>query len=548
MTVINAIDRIAGIHPDGTAVIHRMSHGKKAELTWHQLAIQSCALARHLRALGMKPGDLVCIAMQRCIEHVITMLAVLRGGGAFASLNPRLTPKQIETISGACNSPFLVLDSSGLIRASNLEAGCLRRTVPIHFAGTTPLSPVHRACKEKLGEAARIETFLIEETTAEAVPEDPVRPLPTVVGRDAALALFTSGSTGQPKGVLVSHQDLVNRVAGECRDFRLTASDRLLNLLPFSFDVGLNQLFTALTRGIQLVLTSSWLARDICSAVEEHGITGISGVPTLWNTMLAHDDTEAVQRTLDRLRYLTISGGDMSRDQLIRLRQAAPRTGIYKTYGQTEAFRGAILFPEEFDEKMTTVGRPVDGTDVFVLSADGGRAAPDEPGEIIHRGDGVMVGYVGDPEGTRGKLKGNPLQPDRIRFPQQVIFTGDIGKMDADGYLTVLGRRDRMLKIRGNRVYPKEILDVVLSHEHVQDAVVFGVRDEVNGHAIHAEVQLRNGRQIPARELASYLARHLPSYMVPAKIIPVDSFPRTASGKIRLSAVEEKYGLGAAQG
>jgi len=219
----------------------------------------------------------------------------------------------------------------------------------------------------------------------------------------------------------------------------------------------------------------------------------------------------------------------------------APATNIYKTYGQTEAFRGGILMPEDFDLKMTSVGKPVQGTEIFILNSRGKKAAPNEPGQIIFRGDGTMLGYTGDPSGTSQKLKANPVQSKTSPYEQQAIFTGDTGKIDEQGYLYILGRQDKMIKIMGNRVYPREILDVILSHPRVKDAVVFGIKNQRNETIIYSEIQPVSRSQLTEAEIIRYLKHKLPSYMVPSKIIFVTSFPRTPSGKIKLSAIEEKY-------
>ena len=271
-----------------------------------------------------------------------------------------------------------------------------------------------------------------------------------------------------------------------------------------------------------------------------NAVTGISGVPAICAEFLSLAEAD-VRAAMQGVRYITVSGGDMSEQQLGKLRRITSPADIFKTYGQTEAFRGGMLLPHEFELKMTSVGRPVPGTEIFILGPDGGKAPPDTPGQVIYRGDGMMQGYLGDPAETRKKIRNNPLRPAGDFLPQPVIYTGDIGRIDGDGYLYLLGRRDKMLKIRGNRVYPREILEQILSHDRVVEGVVFGITTAGGEKEVYAEVRPATGSPLTETELGRFLSLRLPSYMVPSRIVMVDSFPRTPSGKIKLSEVEAKY-------
>jgi len=534
MTVLVEITRQINTFKEKVALIHHRSLEDCVRYTFGDLELKSAKLASVLFSAGLQPGQFVGIFMQRCPEHILSMLAIMKCGAAFFSLNPKLSLQQVAHALSTTKSPILLIDNSALIKLSNQKLDQLPGVRFIHYTDE-PMKTIHKACLAKLKTLYDIESINshIPDAGLDFSP-------PTITGQDVALVLFTSGSTGLPKGVMISHQDLYNRVLGETRDFRLTASDRLLNLLPFSFDVGLNQLFTSLVCGAQLIILNSWLPADIATAIFSHHITGISGVPSIWLDCLANETPE-LKASFEKLRYLTISGGDMSLNQLKQLQRLAPQTGIFKTYGQTEAFRAGILFPEQFDEKMTSVGKAVAGTDIFIINSKGKRAAPNEIGQIIHKGDGIMIGYVGDQQSTAKKLKPHPFYYGKVGYSPKVIFTGDIGKMDEDGYLYVLSRKDKMIKIRGNRIYPKEIADVIQSHELVHEAVVFSHKTETGEATIVTEIRLKNGVALTTPEMVQFLSLRLPSYMIPERFVFVDSFPRTPSGKIKLSAVEEKY-------
>ena len=256
--------------------------------------------------------------------------------------------------------------------------------------------------------------------------------------------------------------------------------------------------------GAQLVILNSWLPADIASIIKQHRVTGISAVPAIWASVLNLPNSEEVVQAVNSVRYITISGGDLAPGQLKRLGELLQGTQIFKTYGQSETFRSGILLPSEYQQKMLSVGRPVKGTQVLIVNSKGKQAAPDEAGEILHLGDGMMLGYLGDAKGTRRKIRFNPLQDNRIPCRQRVVFTGDIGKMDQDGYLYVLGRKDKMIKSSGYRIYPKEISDQILKHVSVQDAVAFGIPDKDVGKAIYAEVQLKPGQELTEGEMKKH--------------------------------------------
>lgn len=534
-TILDAFRRAVNARPSRVSVLHCLSGGRTASVTLSELDERSNELASYLAGRGIGTGDLVGIVMRRSIDHIAAILGILKSGAAFYTLNPRATWEQVLHAARLAEAPAVLVDHEALLNLRNVGAESSRAFALMLYASEPPL-PFQRQRVEQVRAVLPL-TVVPDQRSAEVV----CPALSATVGSDVALALFTSGSTGTAKGVLISHQDLHNRVSTECEYFGTTPDDVLLSLLPFSFDVGANQLFSSLATGARLVILNSWMPADIAGAIVQHRVTGISAVPAIWTSVLSMSDTEPVAAALRQVRYVTVSGGDLPPGHLSRLADLMPGTQVFKTYGQSETFRSAILLPSEFRQKMLSVGRPVKGTRVFIRNAKGRQASPNEAGEVLHVGDGTMLGYLGDPRGTRRKLRSNPFQRGRDTGRQPVVFTGDIGRIDEDGYLYVLGRRDKMIKSSGYRVYPKEVADQLMRHPDTEDAIVFGVPDLALGQAIVAVVQRKADRGVTEQEIKTFLADKLPSYMVPSRIAFVSEFPRTPSGKIRLGDVEANY-------
>lgn len=534
LLILDRFHTCASRCPDSTAAVQCLGKGRAKQITFAELDRRSEAVATHLVGQGIGAGDLVGIFMRRTIDQVAVILGILKSGAAFYSLNPRSALEQVAYATRLARSTVLFTDRSGLLLLQKL-----RKSEDSTLSLSLYSSELDTAVRAQL--IAQVAgTIPVVRVAASNISEAGARRPRPVLGQDVALALFTSGSTGRPKGALISHQDLCNRTITECEYYHITPGDVLLNLLPFSFDVGANQLFSALATGARLVILNSWLLGDVASAIRECRVTGISAVPAIWAPLLEGNDPQVLS-AINSVRYITISGGDLAPNQLVRLRELLGSTQIFKTYGQSETFRSSILLPAEYPTKYLSVGRPVRGTEVMIWARQGKRAAPDEPGEIIHCGDGTMLGYLGDVPGTRRKLRWDPTQKKECPWRRRVVFTGDIGKMDQDGYLYVLGRKDKMIKTSGYRVYPKEVTDQILRHPAVQDAVVFGIPDRIAGTAIGCEIVLKSGQALSQAELVRFLSDKLPAYMIAGKVAFVTAFPRTASGKIRISEIERKH-------
>lgn len=509
--------------------------GRGAEaLTYAELDDLSLAMAGFLMARGFGPGMTAGALMNRSPRHIAAMLAVHRCGGVFFCLHPADAPGRIERILANARPGYLFTDSAGWGKLSGCSDPVLSGVRVIHCGGRA--MPVRPVSLLGAGDASVFEAGP-ERIPGSRLPEpadDPSAP---------AMVIFTSGSTGSPKGVSVSLENMNARIEGEIAAYGLGPGDRLLGALPFSFDVGLNQLHSALASGAALYLLGSPLPADLAAAMTEYGITGISGVPALWMDFLLHREAAGVPAPAS-LRYITVSGGAMPEERLWLLRRALPATGIFKTYGQTETFRTTMLTPDEFEAKTASAGRALPGVSARIARGDGVEAAPGESGEIVHQGTGTMLEYLNDPVLTAGKLRRPPFPDSTFQGP--AVFTGDAGCLDADGYLYIEGRMDSMVKIRGHRVYPSEIEHAALEHPAVGAAAALGTPRADGDAEIVLFVEGFDGD--PAG-LRGHLSRRLPKHMLPAHIEAVSSIPRTSPGKTDYAvlakiAAEERAGGG----
>ncbi|MHA1113822.1 MAG: acyl-CoA ligase (AMP-forming), exosortase A system-associated, partial [Alphaproteobacteria bacterium] len=345
-----------------------------------------------------------------------------------------------------------------------------------------------------------------------------------VVDTDLAAILYTSGSTGPPKGVMLSHRNLVTGAASVVSYLENRPDDRLLCVLPFSFDYGLSQLTTAFNAGACAVLLNYLMPRDVIAAVAREGITGLACVPPLWIQLAELDWPEAARQSL---RYITNSGGAMPRPILAALRNRLPETSVFLMYGLTEAFRSTYLPPSEIDRRPDSIGKAIPNAEVLVVREDGEPCAPGEPGELVHGGPLAALGYWNDPARTAERFRPMPGANAEI-----AVWSGDTVRADADGFLYFVGRRDDMIKTSGYRISPTEVEDVIYASGLVGEAVVIGVPHPVLGQGVVAVATAPAGGDLDEDALLAFCRRELPAFMTPRAIVERAALPRNANGKI----------------
>jgi acyl-CoA ligase (AMP-forming) (exosortase A-associated) len=351
-----------------------------------------------------------------------------------------------------------------------------------------------------------------------------------VIDTDMAAIFYTSGSTGKPKGVVLSHGNVVAGARSVAQYLENLEGDRILSALPLSFDAGFSQLTTAFQVGASVTLINYLVPRDLITAVEREQITGLTAVPPLWIQLARLEWPEAARNSL---RYIANTGGRMPRATLDALRAALPKTLVFLMYGLTESFRSTYLPPPELDRRPDSIGKAIPNAEVLVVREDGTLCAPGEPGELVHRGALVSLGYWNDPEKTAERFKPVPNQAKGLVMSEIAVWSGDTVRMDEEGFLYFISRRDEMIKTSGYRVSPTEVEEVVYATNLVGEAAALGIPHPVLGQAIVVVATPRDGRRLDTEALLAHCRKQLPAFMVPARVtVRQGSLPRNPNGKI----------------
>ena len=488
---------------------------------YSQLCDAMESFAQGLLGLGLQRGERVAVYLEKRLEGVAAMFGAAAAGCVFVPANPLLKPGQLSHILRDCGVRVLVTSSERLTLIGDVLEGCPALRTVVVTGSPAPARP-----------ASPLEVLAWDDLLAGAG----ARQLHRTIDGDMAAILYTSGSTGQPKGVVLSHRNLVAGAASVASYLENSSDDRILSVLPLSFDYGLNQLTTAFRAGASAVLMNYLLPRDIPVAVAEHGITGLAAVPALWMQLARQDWPQQ-----HCLRYITNSGGAMPQATLALLRQALPATKIFLMYGLTEAFRSTYLPPDELDRRPDSIGRAIPNAEVMVLRPDGSPCAAGEAGELVHRGALVSLGYWNDPERTAERFRALPHEGCGLPLREMAVWSGDTVKMDEEGFLYFIGRDDDMIKVSGYRVSPSEVEEVIAAIEQVAEAAAFGVPHPTLGQAI-VVVAKPADEAVTAQLLLQECRRRLPAYMAPAHIVLEDQdLPRNPNGKIDRKALQAAF-------
>ncbi len=481
--------------------------------------------ASGLMALGLARSERVAIYLEKRFETVIASFGAPAAGGVFVPVNPLLKPEQVAFILRDCNVRVLVTSPERLAPLRAALADCPDLHHVVVTDGAAPQNP------------GTVKPHWAQHAWS-ALLQSPPRPGHRVIDTDVLSILYTSGSTGRPKGVVLSHRNMVAGAKSVASYLNNGPQDTLLAALPLSFDAGFSQLTTAFHTGARVVLLNYLMPRDVLKAMEREKVSGLTAVPPLYIQLAQLEWPPAIQ---DNLRYFANTGGHMPLETLTLLRQRVPKAKPFLMYGLTEAFRSTFLPPEEVDRRPDSIGKAIPNAEILVLREDGTPCAPEEPGELVHRGALVGMGYWNDAEKTAERYKllalDAPGRQSGLQLPEYAVFSGDTVRQDAEGFLYFIGRRDEMIKTSGYRVSPVEVEEILYATKLVGECVAFGVHHPSLGHAIqiiatHANEAGHDVLNAVTAVLAECRAR-MPAYMVPAGIeFVAGPLPRNPNGKI----------------
>ena len=507
MQVESFLELSAARTPEKTALVcngHRFTYG--------ELETSANRLAGSLTVGGVQRGDRVAIYLENSVEAVISIFAILKAGAVFLAVNPTTKADKVSYILNNCRAAGLITDRAKLGNLSDTVAGTphLRG---VWIAGGMPGAEL--AIAKPLFNL----TAALEDGNLPAAP-----PAKKCIDIDLAALIYTSGSTGRAKGVMLTHLNIVSAATSITTYLENRPDDIILSVLPLSFDYGLYQVLMAFMIGGTVVLERSFTyPYRIIELLNQEHVTGFPIVPTISALLLQLD---LAAHRFPALRYITNTAAALPTDHIRRLRLLLPDVKIFSMYGLTECKRVSYLPPDQIDIRPASVGRGMPNEEVYIVDDTGQRAPAGSVGELVVRGSNVMKGYWELPEETDRMLKPGPLPGEKV------LHTGDLFRMDQEGYLYFVGRKDDIIKTRGEKVSPREVEDVLHAMPGVAEAAVIGIPDEVLGEAIKAVVRPQVGVRLTAAQVIHWCSVKLENFMVPKFVEFQGELPKTSTGKI----------------
>jgi acyl-CoA ligase (AMP-forming) (exosortase A-associated) len=517
-TLTEMLLRTADRRPDHVAISYR-----GATMTYADLAANAKAFGAGLVDLGLSRRDRVGIYLEKQLETAVAVFGVAQAGCVFVPVNPALKGPQVAYILRDCNVKVLVTSKTRLAGLRDVLGECPDLQEIVLVDGTD-------------GDANGSVAVQGWSGLLERGRQSSARPH-RIIDIDMAGILYTSGSTGNPKGVILSHRNVVAGAVSVATYLEYRDDDRILNLPPYSFDFGLNQLMSSVHAGTTAILFNYLLAGDVIKTVVSEKITGLPSVPS---SLIQLSKLPWPAEAAAGLRYISTTGGRMPETAVKAFRDALPKTDIFLMYGLTESFRSTYLPPSEIDRRPNSIGKAVPNAEILVVRPDGTPCEPGEPGELVHRGAFVTLGYWNDPKRTAERFKPAPGQPAGIPIPELAVWSGDTVKRDEDGFIYFVGRKDEMIKTSGYRVSPTEVEEVVFASGHVRIAAAVGVEHDELGQAIVVFATPPDGAALDATAITAYCRTQMPTYMVPHKIIEREDMPINPNGKVDRKKLAEE--------
>jgi long-chain acyl-CoA synthetase len=493
----------AAAHPDRPAVV-----AGESSLTYATLLDASLRVATGLQSLGVAGGERVVFLMDNTLACSTGIFGALFAGAAFVVVSAQTKPDRLAYIiddSETC----LVLAEGPLAAVAESALAQSAHTPPLVTAGVGG------------GQAGVAATY------EELLEREPATPPATAASGLAGL-VYTSGTTGVPKGVMLSHESALFAVDSIGEYLQIDEDDRILSVLPLAFTYGLSQLLLSTHAGATLLLERSFaFPAQTLQRVADAQATVIPAVPTMFATIAAMNGV----RAYPSVRCLTNAAAGLPPALHGKIREVFPNASLYRMYGQTECIRVSYLEPGLVDAKPASVGKAIPGTQVELRDESGNPVPPGEVGTLYVRGPHVTPGYWRAPELTAGTVLAGAHPGERV------LCTHDLFTIDEDGDLYFVARSDEIIKTRGEKVSPVEVDNVLCAMDGVANGAVAGVPDDLLGEAIRAYVVCKDGVELTAGEVIRHCREHLPSYAVPQEVVFLDELPQTASGKVSRRAL-----------
>ena len=506
-------------HPKKTALID-----KDQFLSYEEFDFLATKFATNLTCINIQLNDRVGVFLDKRFEAVISIFGCSVAGTIFVPINFQLKVNQVLHIANDCDIKLLITNQARLTQLTESLDQFTSLTHIILIDGQTQQTQINQV------KILSWQHFLSLSSSTKLVGPS--------TGQDIAAIFYTSGSTGKAKGVVLTHSNIVLGAQSVVSYLDNNEEDVILAALPLSFDYGFNQITTSFLSNATCVLLNYLLANDVVKSIKRYQVTGLAGVPPLWNQL---SQLEKLSTDGSSLRYITNSGGALAQSTLSRLRDMLPDTKPYLMYGLTEAFRSTYLPPEKIDERQGSIGKAIPNAKVIVVRPDGSECDVNEEGELVHIGPLVSLGYWNAPEKTAARFKPSPSALPTITLPQTAVWSGDFAQKDKDGYLYFVSRHDDMIKTSGYRVSPNEVEEVIHQFEGVYQVACFGLPHPMLGQAIMAAVSIDTSREDFDKEIKKHCLQQLANYMVPQAIIVLNELPLNANGKIDKQQLKAQY-------
>jgi acyl-CoA synthetase (AMP-forming)/AMP-acid ligase II len=482
-------------YPHKTAVVFQ-----KERPTFSDIDRLSDKFSEYLLENSLRPGERVALFLENSVDYIVSYFGVLKAGGVIVPLNTQMVFRELNYLIGDCSPRFIITDSAHQARLKNLidpryliQTGDVLQNMDCHLGPSMNLK--HHSCQN-------------------------VKP------GDVAMIIYTSGTSGRPKGVTLSHKNLVSNAKSIIEYLSLTPNDSVMVILPFYYSYGNSLLTTHIKAGATLVIDNRFIFPNVVlELMEKECVTGFAGVPSHYAILLRKSALKKYK--LSSLRYVTQAGGALSPGLIREFLEIVPHTKFYVMYGQTEATaRLTYLNPAFISSKSGSIGKAIPGVDIAVVDENGHKVKDGEIGEIVAQGDNIMLGYWNAPEETDRVLRGG------------LLYTGDLARVDDEGFIYLVARKKEMIKSGANRISPYEIEEVVSGLPGVLECAAVGVPDEILGETIKVCI-VKNGVSISENDVFSHCKKNLAAFKMPRIIEFRESLPKTSTGKVRRAELKD---------